>query len=342
MPTLVECVPNFSEGRDKSKVDAIVEAMKVDGVRLLDWSLDSAHNRSVVTIAGPPAAVVEAAIRSVGKAAQLIDLTLQTGVHPRIGAADVVPFVPVSGISLAECAMLARQAGLQIWRRYGVPVYFYGAAAARPDRVQLEDVRRGQFEGLREAVLRDAARRPDVGGPALHPSAGASAVGARSFLIAYNIYLEQLGATASHDTQHQSDPCSRIDDESNRKNEFQRALAAQPPDVSVARAIAREIRASAGGMHGIKAIGVVANGRAQVSMNITDFRMTPVRQVHASVEQLAQRYGVRASEGELIGLIPEEAYEPDSPWLRQIPDFDPADKVLERRIRSPITWPGTF
>ena len=169
---IIECVPNFSEGADAGKVAQIVAAMKVDGVRLLDWSMDTAHNRSVVTIAGPPAAVVEAAVRSVGKAAQLIDLTRQSGVHPRIGAADVVPFVPVSGISLAECAMLARQAGLQIWRRYGVPVYFYGAAAARPDRVQLEDVRRGQFEGLREAALQDAARRPDVGGPELHPDGG--------------------------------------------------------------------------------------------------------------------------------------------------------------------------
>src|SRR5271163_4200732 len=194
---IIECVPNFSEGSDEGKVREIVSSMKVDGVQLLDWSMDKAHNRSVVTIVGTPDAVVEAAVRSVGKAAHLIDLTRQSGVHPRIGAADVVPFVPVSGISLAECAMLARQAGLQIWRRYGVPVYFYGAAAARPDRVQLEDVRRGQFEGLREASLRDAARRPDVGGPELHATAGASAIGARSFLIAYNIHLKQPDITAA-------------------------------------------------------------------------------------------------------------------------------------------------
>ena len=187
---VIECVPNFSEGTDAGKVAQIVAAMQVDGVRLLDWSLDAAHNRSVVTIAGPPAAVVEAAVRGVGRAAQLIDLTRQSGVHPRIGAADVVPFVPVSGVSLAECAMLARQAGLEIWRRFGVPVYFYEAAAARPDRVNLEDVRRGQFEGLRETAHRDASRRPDVGGPEIHRTAGASAVGARRFLIAYNIYLD--------------------------------------------------------------------------------------------------------------------------------------------------------
>jgi glutamate formiminotransferase len=307
---IIECVPNFSEGSDPEKVKQIVAAMQVEGVRLLDWSLDSAHNRSVVTIAGVPAAVVEAAVLAVGKATVLIDLTRQTGVHPRIGAADVVPFVPVSGVSLAECAMLARQAGVQIWRRYGVPVYFYGAAAARPDRVELEDVRRGQFEGLRYAALRDAARRPDVGGPALHPTAGASAVGARSFLIAYNICL-------------QPEPNSL-----------------QPPDVSIARSIARDIRASNGGLQGVKAIGVMAQGRAQVSMNITDYRVTPMREVHATVVQLARRYGVQTAEGELIGLIPEGAYEPDSDWLRQIPGFDPADKVLERRLHAPLAWPS--
>jgi glutamate formiminotransferase len=306
---IIECVPNFSEGTDPAKVRQIVAAMQVDGVRLLDWSLDTAHNRSVVTIAGSPNAVVEAAVRGVGKAAQLIDLTRQTGVHPRIGAADVVPFVPVNGVSLAECAMLARQAGLQIWRRYGVPVYFYGAAAARPDRMLLEDVRRGQFEGLREAALRDAARRPDVGGPELHATAGASAVGARSFLIAYNIYLDPEPG------------------------------AAQPPDVSIARAIARDIRASNGGMQGVKAIGVVAQGRAQVSMNITDYRVTSMPTVHAAVRQLAQRYGARISDGELIGLIPEGAYEPETDWLRQIRGFDPADKVLERRLLAPMHWP---
>src|SRR5271163_890946 len=195
---IIECVPNFSEGTDATKVQHIVAAMQVEGVRLLDWSLDTAHNRSVVTIAGTPTGIVEAAARAAGKAAELIDLTKQNGVHPRIGAADVIPFIPVSGASLAECAVLARQAGLLIWRRYGVPVYFYGAAAARPDRVQLEDVRKGQLEGLRDASRRDAARRPDIGGPELHPVAGASAVGARSFLIAYNLYIQQASEAASH------------------------------------------------------------------------------------------------------------------------------------------------
>jgi glutamate formiminotransferase / 5-formyltetrahydrofolate cyclo-ligase len=299
---IIECVPNFSEGVDVDKVTQIVAAMQVEGVRLLDWSLDTAHNRSVVTIAGSPTGIVEAAARAAGKAAELIDLTTQSGVHPRIGAADVIPFIPVSGASLAECAVLARQAGLLIWRRYGVPVYFYGAAAARPDRVQLEDVRKGQFEGLRDAARRDTSRRPDVGGPELHDTAGASAVGARSFLIAYNVHLR--GA-----------------------------------DIAAARAIARDIRASSGGLHGVKAIGVLANGRAQVSMNITDFGITPMGHVHATVLHLAQRHGVLVDDSELIGLIPEAAYEPDSEWVRQITGFDPDAKVLERKLHSPIAWP---
>jgi glutamate formiminotransferase len=299
---IIECVPNFSEGTDAAKVQQIVAAMQVEGVRLLDWSLDTAHNRSVVTIAGTPTGIVEAAVRAAGKAAELIDLTRQNGVHPRIGAADVIPFIPVSGASLADCAVLARQAGLLIWRRYGVPVYFYGAAAARPDRVQLEDVRKGQFEGLRDASRRDASRRPDIGGPELHETAGASAVGARSFLIAYNVHLKE-------------------------------------PDVTAARAIARDIRAANGGLHGIKALGVLANGRAQVTMNMTDFNITPMRHVHATIQHLAQRHGVLIDDAELIGLIPQAAYEPDSDWARQITGFDSDSKVLERRLHAPIAWP---
>ncbi len=299
--SIIECVPNFSEGTDPAKVSKIVAAMQVEGVRLLDWSLDTAHNRSVVTIAGSPDAVVESAVRAAGKAAEIIDLTQQHGVHPRIGAADVIPFIPVSGASLAECALLARNAGLLIWRRYGIPVYFYGAAAARPDRVQLEDVRKGQFEGLRDAARRDAARRPDVGGPELHGTAGASAVGARSFLIAYNVHLRDA-------------------------------------DVTAARAIARDIRASNGGLHGVKALGVLANGRAQVSMNITDHRTTPMRKVYERILELANRHGAIIEDSELIGLIPQDAYEPDAKWVLNIPNFDPALKVLERRLERPLDW----
>jgi glutamate formiminotransferase / 5-formyltetrahydrofolate cyclo-ligase len=315
---VIECVPNFSEGVDAVKVAQIVAAMQMDEVRLLDWSMDAAHNRSVVTIAGPPGAVVESAVRGVGRASQLIDLTRQSGVHPRIGAADVVPFVPVSGVSLAECAMLARQAGLEIWRRFGVPVYFYEAAAARPDRVNLEDVRRGQFEGLRESAHRDVGRRPDVGGPEIHRTAGASAVGARQFLIAYNIFLESA-KPAAHSVGG--------------------LPHAAQADIAAARAIARAIRASAGGLHGVKAIGVSVNGRAQVSMNITDFRATSMRQIHAAVRELARNHGVVVAEGEIIGLIPQEACDLDAEWVREIPGFDPEAKVLERKLDHPMPWP---
>jgi glutamate formiminotransferase len=313
---IVECVPNFSEGRDRDKVEAIVRAMRVDGVQLLDYSLDPDHNRSVVTIAGTPEAVAESAVRGVGAAAKLIDLTKQKGEHPRIGAADVVPFVPVSGISLMQCALLARQAGMEIWNRFGVPVYFYAGAASRPDRVLLEDVRRGQFEGLMQDTTRDSARRPDVGGPALHATAGASAVGARSFLIAYNIYLAGSGA-------------SSVGLES----------SAGAADVGLARTIAKEVRASSGGMLGVKAMGVLVNGRPQVSMNITDFQRTPVARIHAAVAQIAARHGTEIGDGEIIGLIPESAYETNADWIRQIPAFDPEEKVLERRLRHPLEWP---
>ncbi len=301
--TVIECVPNFSEGSDANKVRAIVDAMRVEGVSLLDWSLDGDHNRSVVTIAGPPAAVVEAAVRAAGRAAELIDLTAQRGVHPRIGATDVIPFVPVSGITLAQCAILARQAGLEIWSRYNIPIYFYEAAASRPDRALLEQVRQGQFEGLRELVLRDAARRPDLGGPELHPTAGASAVGARKFLIAYNLYLDR-------------------------------------PDVTAARAIAKALRASNGGLQGVKAMGVLVRGRAQVSLNITDFHLTPVRVAFAAVNRLAAQHATKVVDGELIGLLPEQAFERDSEWVRLIKEFKPEERILERRLQQPLEWPG--
>src|SRR5580693_1368463 len=242
---IVECVPNFSEGTDAARVEEIVRAMRGEDVYLLDLSMDADHNRSVVTIAGAPPAVVEAAIRGVGKAVELIDLTQQQGAHPRIGAADVIPFAPVSGLRLEQCALLARQAGLEIWRRFGVPVFFYEAAAARPDRANLEDVRRGQFEGLRDTAHRDVSRRPDVGGPEIHATAGATAVGARRFLIAYNIFLDASKAGTA--------PGGGL------------PQAAQA-DITAARAVARANRASAGGMHGVKAIGLNVNGRAQVSM----------------------------------------------------------------------------
>lgn len=298
---VVECVPNFSEGTDTHCVEAIIAAMRLDGVHLLDWTLDADHNRSVVTIAGAPAAVLEAAVRGVGKAAELINLTVQQGLHPRIGAADVVPFAPVSGIKLEQCALLARQAGAEIWNRYGIPVYFYEAAAARPDRANLDDVRKGQFEGLRDVVRKDTSRRPDIGGPDLHPTAGACAVGARKFLVGYNIYFDST-------------------------------------DLAVVRALAKEMRVSA--LKGVKALGVLAHGRAQLSLNITDLDAAPISEVFARVSRLAERHRIQPVEGEIIGLIPEAACERQSEWMRQLTQFDPEAKILERRLAHPLTWPG--
>ena len=299
---VVECVPNFSEGTDTRRVEAIVAAMRVEGVHLLDWSMDADHNRSLVTLAGDPAAMVEAAVRGVGKAVELINLTCQQGVHPRIGAADVIPFVPISGIKLEQCALLARQAGQEIWRRFGVPVFFYGAAAARPDRANVEEVRRGQFEGLREAVAKDSSRRPDIGGPNLHPTAGACAVGARKLLVAYNIYFDSA-------------------------------------DVAMVRAIAKGVRAASGGLKGVKAMGVLAHGRAQLAMDITDLEVTPLSQVYRAVSALALRHKAAPVKGEVIGLLPETACERDSEWMRQLIGFDAQTKILERRLAAPMVWP---
>jgi glutamate formiminotransferase len=246
--------------------------------------------------------VVEAAVRAAGKAAERIDLTRQTGVHPRIGAADVIPFVPVSKISLDQCALLARQAGAEIWKRWSIPVYFYEAAAARPDRANLEDVRRGQFEQLREAVHKEPKRRPDVGGPGLHRTAGAVAVGARKFLVAYNIYFDST-------------------------------------DLTMVRAIAKDLRASSGDLKGVKAMGVLAHGRAQLSMNITDLQATPVSSVYAQVVRLAARQKAEPMSAEVIGLLPGLAYERESEWMRLLDGFDPAMKVLEQRLEAPGDWP---
>src|SRR6202167_3242995 len=225
MKRLVECVPNFSEGRDASKVDAIVSAMReVPGVYLLDRESDSDHNRSVVTLAGEPEAVAEAALRGVGKAAELIDLTKHSGAHPRMGATDVVPFIPIEGLTIEDCVALSRKVGREIWERFQIPVYFYEAAAQRPDRANLENIRKGQFEGLLEEVPRNPNRAPDIGEQRLHATAGATVVGARKFLIAYNINL------------HAS-------------------------DVTIANRIGKNIRFSNGGLRYVKAMGVDLRGR---------------------------------------------------------------------------------
>jgi len=296
MPALVECVPNFSEGRDKSKVDAIVEAMKMDGVYLLDREMDADHNRCVITLVGDPVKVVEAAIRGVGKAAELIDLTQHTGAHPRLGAADVIPFIPIEGVTLEDCVAIARRVGEEIWKRYQVPVYLYEAAAQKPERQNLENVRRGQFEGIREEVKTNPSRRPDFGGAALHPTAGATTVGARKYLVAYNVYLNT-------------------------------------PDVEVAKKIAKAVRYSNGGLRYVKGMGVAVRGLAQVSMNLTDTDQTPIARVFEYVKREAVRCGVLPLSSEIVGLIPKKALEDAAEWFLQIENFD-SSLILENRLAA--------
>src|SRR6202162_5373662 len=301
MKRLLECVPNFSEGRDAERVDAIVAAMRtVPGVFLLDRESDADHNRSVITIAGEPEAVAEAALRGVGKAAELIDLTRQTGAHPRVGATDVVPFVPIEGVTIEDCIALAKNVGQQIWDRYHIPVYFYEAAAVRPERANLETIRKGQFEGLREELLRNPDRAPDVGEPRLHPTAGATVVGARKFLIAYNINLNT-------------------------------------PDLEIAKRIGKNIRFSNGGLRYVKAMGVDLRARhlAQVSINLTDFEQTPIHRVFEMVKREAERYGVTIVGSEIVGLIPKKAIELTADFYLQLENFSPA-QVLENRLEAPL------
>jgi len=298
---LIECVPNFSEGRDREKVAALVDAVRsVSGVIFLGLELDPDHNRSVLTFAGPPENVAEAALRVVGKAVEVIDLTQHAGAHPRVGAADVVPFVPIEGVTLEECARIAHQVGHEIWRRYQVPVYFYEAAARRPDRVHLENLRRGQFETLREEVLTDSVRAPDVGEPRLHPTAGAVVVGARKYLIAFNINLNT-------------------------------------PDVEVAKKIARAIRYSSGGFRYVKAIGVPLGSRrlAQVSINLTDFEQTPLHRIFETVRLEAARYGADIAGSEIVGLIPRRALEAAGEYFLRCENFTP-DSVLEDRLAREV------
>jgi glutamate formiminotransferase / formiminotetrahydrofolate cyclodeaminase len=305
MKQLVECVPNFAEGRDLSKVDAIAAAIQeVPGVLLLARESDADHNRSVITLAGDPEAIVEAVVRSVGKAMELIDLTQQTGAHPRVGATDVVPFVPLEGVSLDDCVILAKKAGREIWGRYRIPVYFYEAAAQRPDRVNLENIRRGQFEGLREEIVGNPDRAPDIGDARVHPTAGATVVGARKFLIAYNINLNTS-------------------------------------DVAIAKKIAKTIRFSSGGLPFVKAMGVDLRARnlAQVSMNLTDFEQTPIDLIFETVKREADRHGVGIAGSEIVGLIPRRAIEMTAENYLKIENFSPA-QVLENRLEESLIERG--
>ena len=305
MQTIVECVPNFSEGRDRRAVDEIAAAIEtVPGVFVLALHLDPDHHRSVITFVGKKESVGEAAVRAVGCAAERIDLNRHSGEHPRIGAADVVPFVPVQGVTLEDCVGIAHTAGEEIARRFGIPVYFYGAAARRPERVALEAVRRGGYERLKVLGLEDPAQTPDAGEPRLHPTAGATLVGARPPLIAFNVNLDSA-------------------------------------DRAAAEQIARAIRASSGGLPGVKAMGVLLRsrsvggraGQAQVSMNLTDFEQTTLAQVYRAVEQEAARLGVGIHSSEIVGLAPQQALAGIRPEDLKLTDFSP-DKILENRIAA--------
>jgi len=287
-------VPNFSEGRDHAKVDAIVEAMKLPGVYLLDREMDADHNRCVITLAGEREAIQEAAILGAGKAAELIDLTQHKGAHPRLGAADVIPFIPIDGVTLEDCVAMARHVGAEIWQRYQIPVYLYESAAATPARQNLEDIRRGQFEGIRDEIATNPSRKPDFGEARLHPTAGAVVVGARKFLIAYNIFLNT-------------------------------------PDVEIAKNIAKAIRFSTGGMRFVKASGFLVRGLAQVSMNLTDFEQTPLHRVFEVVKREAERYGAFPVSSEIVGLVPKRAVEQAAEWFLQLEHFE-SSLILENRL----------
>ncbi|MGA9643720.1 MAG: glutamate formimidoyltransferase [Terriglobales bacterium] len=294
--TLVECVPNFSEGRDKSIVDAIVDAMKIPGVFLLDREMDSDHNRCVITLVGEREPIQEAAIRGVGKAAELIDLTKHQGAHPRMGAADVIPFIPIDGVTLEDCVAMSRHVGAEIARRFQIPVYLYEAAAATPERQNLENIRRGQFEGIRADIATNPARKPDFGEARVHPTAGATVVGARKFLIAYNVFLNT-------------------------------------PDVDIAKKIAKAVRFSSGGLRFVKGAGFLVRGLAQVSMNLTDFEQTPIHRVFEFVKREAARYGVIPVSTEIVGLIPKKALEQAAEWFLQVENFD-SSLILENRLAA--------
>src|SRR6058998_3009311 len=296
MSTLVECVPNFSEGRDRAKVDAIVEAMKLDGVYLLDREMDADHNRCVITLVGEREPIQEATIRGVGKAAELIDLNVHQGAHPRMGAADVVPFIPIEGVTIEDCVAMARHVGEQIWQRHQIPVYLYEAAATIPERQNLESIRRGQFEGIRAEIATIPARKPDFGDLRVHPTAGATVVGARKFLIAYNVFLNT-------------------------------------PDVEIAKKVAKAVRFSSGGMRFVKGAGFLVRGLAQVSMNLTDFDQTPIHRVFELVKREAARYGVIPVSSEIVGLIPKKALEQAAEWFLQIENFD-SSLILENRLAA--------
>lgn len=297
MTQLVECIPNFSEARRPEIVDQIVAAItSVEGARLLDRSSDLDHNRTVVTYAGPPEAVEEAAFRAIQTASELIDLNKHTGEHPRMGATDVVPFVPISGVNMDECVQMAKRLGKRVGRELQIPVYLYEQAASRPERTNLENIRKGQYEGIKVEIESNPERKPDYG-PAKMGPAGATVIGARNPLIAFNVYLTT-------------------------------------DQVDIAKKIAKAVRQSSGGLRYVKGLGLLVDGRAQVSMNLTNFRETPIARVVEFVRREAERYGAGIHHSELVGLIPQEALTDAAVWYTQLDAFS-HEQILESRLYSP-------
>ncbi len=295
---IVECIANYSEARRPEVVDAIVQSINsVPQVILLDRHSDLDHNRTVLTFVGPPQEIAEAAFQSIAAAARLINLDEHTGEHPRIGATDVVPFVPISGVTMQECVEIARRLGRRVGEELNIPVYLYEEAAARPERQNLENIRRGQYEALKREMGVLPERDPDFG-PAKAGTAGATVIGARQPLIAFNVYLTT-------------------------------------DDVSIARKVAQALRFSSGGLRYVKALGLLVDGRAQVSMNLTNFRGTPLARVVEAVRREAARYGAGIHHSELVGLIPQEALVDAGRYYLQLDGFEP-EQILESRLTSAL------
>ncbi len=302
MKKIVECVPNFSEGRDKEKIELIAKTIATaPRVLVLDYTMDADHNRSVITFAGEPEAVVEAAVRAAAAAIELIDLNKHGGEHPRMGALDVLPFVPIRGVTMEECVVIARNAGERIANELEIPVYLYEKAATRPDRVDLADVRRGEFETIRETIESDPDRKPDFGARRVHPTAGAIAVGARLPLVAFNINL----AT---------------------------------DDLSIAKKIARSVRGSDGGLQYAKALGLELKSRrqTQVSMNLVNYEQTPIYRAFEMVKREAGRYGVAVTGSEIVGLVPQAALDACTEFYMQLENFS-EDLILEKRLSDELS-----
>jgi glutamate formiminotransferase/formiminotetrahydrofolate cyclodeaminase len=299
---IIECIPNFSEARRPEVMDAIRETIAgVEGVVVLDQHSDLDHNRSVITFAGSPQGVEEAAFRMIARAAQLINLDEHRGAHPRIGATDVVPFVPIRDATMEDCIAMAQRVGRRVGEELGIPVFLYEEASSRPERKNLENLRRGQYEGLKAEIESNPQRAPDFG-PARLGTAGATVIGARHPLVAFNVYL------ATH-------------------------------DVEAAKKVAKAVRHSSGGLRYVKALGLLVDGRAQVSMNLTNFRATPVARVVEFIRREAARYGVGVHHSELVGLIPEEALVDAAVWHLQLDQFEPG-QVLERRLQERLAAGG--